>query len=928
MAIFTVTNGESTNLSVVKVTPVVQDCFTLYEYIVTTNNGDNITLNLTGNHFEAVYKRNGLDTSFNDNASFVYSNTLSVRFLLLNSGINNVFSSATIIITNTTTGFFYDNFVQRNNDGANCYNSLTVPTKTSQLLNDGQTGVNTYVENDEVILLTGNQSATGIKTFTSNILTRLSFVSDDDYWTLFNITTGNVDSLGLSRGINGPTGSLTALYSFNLSGTPTGSTDVVTKSYLDAEITAIGTVLTDASDITFDSYLTIGSTNVQDAIEELKDELDAAVIGSFTLDLIPTDSSTNGVESNGIFDALATKGNLNSTNTWTSLNLYNNGLTIGLTGLGLEFYNSGGTNIIDTNASGLVIRTDNLPTAWLFNVNGSLVGSGSSTIYSSKITVDNEAYSSGWNGSTEVPTKDAIYDKIETLGGSAISISGTPADNQLTVWTNATTVEGTSGLTYNGSNFQVTGDIGSTGTRITKGWFTNLEVTNTIIGSIDGNAATVTSIGNLTGDVTSVNRATTISAGAVDISMLSASGTANSSTFLRGDNTWATPAGSGDVSKVGTPVNNQLGIWTGDGTIEGDSNITWNGSVLNITGTIDASVNIISPLVTLFGTNPLRIVGNSTGDTNISTISFYESNNSIRKGYVGDASAANSDIYLGSDAGGVRLLTGGSSRYIVDSLGEHIFSGTTITSNISINVVGSTTENKFLQIGIGRSGNGNSFIDLVGDATYSDYGTRLIRNAGPNSTSDLIHRGTGALRVIALDAASVILSTNNTPRVQVTSSGGVQLSSITGSATDIMSISNIGDIGRLTYRTGTFTCTAQGSTSGTYIINSSDCRYNQIGTLVIFCLTLNLTGIAPLGTLQILPSGLPTIAGTNYIYSVRMAASSVGTSNGYSFIAVPSGGARWDIERQSALDSSNAEKVTNADFTSGSITFSGTYFTT
>ena len=41
----------------------------------------------------------------------------------------------------------------------------------------------------------------------------------------------------------------------------------------------------------------------------------------------------------------------------------------------------------------------------------------------------------------------------------------------------------------------------------------------------------------------------------------------------------------GNVSKVGTPVNNQIGVWTGDGTIEGDANLTWDGSTHSITGT-------------------------------------------------------------------------------------------------------------------------------------------------------------------------------------------------------------------------------------------------------------------------------------------------------------------------------------------------------
>jgi len=38
--------------------------------------------------------------------------------------------------------------------------------------------------------------------------------------------------------------------------------------------------------------------------------------------------------------------------------------------------------------------------------------------------------------------------------------------------------------------------------------------------------------------------------------------------------------GGGDVSKVGTPANNQIGVWTGDGTIEGTSDFTFDGSDL------------------------------------------------------------------------------------------------------------------------------------------------------------------------------------------------------------------------------------------------------------------------------------------------------------------------------------------------------------
>ena len=48
---------------------------------------------------------------------------------------------------------------------------------------------------------------------------------------------------------------------------------------------------------------------------------------------------------------------------------------------------------------------------------------------------------------------------------------------------------------------------------------------------------------------------------------------------------------SGGVTKVGTPVNDQIGVWTGDGTIEGEEDVTFDGNILAL-GAVGKDVGI------------------------------------------------------------------------------------------------------------------------------------------------------------------------------------------------------------------------------------------------------------------------------------------------------------------------------------------------
>jgi len=95
-------------------------------------------------------------------------------------------------------------------------------------------------------------------------------------------------------------------------------------------------------------------------------------------------------------------------------------------------------------------------------------------------------------------------------------------------------------------------------------------------------------------------------------------------TFLKSNGasaapTFAVPAGSGDVTKHGTPVDNQVGVWTDDGVIEGTTGLTYDGTTFGVTGSITSTEN-----VNIASGKKLNLEG-SAGDT------YFIYNNSTSK---------------------------------------------------------------------------------------------------------------------------------------------------------------------------------------------------------------------------------------------------------------------------------------------------------
>lgn len=94
------------------------------------------------------------------------------------------------------------------------------------------------------------------------------------------------------------------------------------------------------------------------------------------------------------------------------------------------------------------------------------------------------------------------------------------------------------------------------------------------------------------------------------------------------------------------------------------------------------------------------------------------------------------------------------------------------------------TGNLGIEVGSGRTGDGASFIDLIGDTTYTDFGLRVSRESGgANTVSRLSHRGTGGFEIIAQDAAPLRLYTTNLERMRISADGNVGIGNTSPSAT-------------------------------------------------------------------------------------------------------------------------------------------------
>lgn len=414
---------------------------------------------------------------------------------------------------------------------------------------------------------------------------------------------------------------------------------------------------------------------------------------------------------------------------------------------------------------------------------------------------------------------------VRTIGG--VSFDGTA---------NITVSSATAGFTVSGgdlaigaNNLTITGSIGSTGSRSLKGWFTDLQVTNAISGSITGNSATVTNgvyttdtatVTNtmLAGSITNaklVNSSITIGSTAISLgasnTTLAGLTSVTSTTFvgtltgnastattaatwttartlsISGDLTYTSPSfdGSGNVTAAGTlaTVNSNVGSF---GSATQASVITVNGK-----GLITAASNVtITPAVgsiTGLGANIATALANSDTTNQASTASAFVQRDANTNATANNFISAATNI---TAASGTTILTVSSARAIL------VTASGSATQTIQLPVASTLTVGTKFEVTVTSTSSGAITITSSGANTVTTF------LAAQNSTSYT------KTVIFTLNTAS---GTDQT--IWTTSDSGV-IANSTGTAMAVAFVSPADGVGGI-YRQSGLTFTSSSTTLST-----------------------------------------------------------------------------------------------------------------
>jgi len=271
------------------------------------------------------------------------------------------------------------------------------------------------------------------------------------------------------------------------------------------------------------------------------------------------------------------------------------------------------------------------------------------------------------------------------------------------------------------------------------------KLANSINTEIAANTAKVTNATH-TGDVTGAT-ALTIATDAVDIAMLSATGTADSTTFLRGDNSWVS-AGASNIDGLSDCLVENNSIWLGNDpsstTSSAGENVAVGTTALDAITTGDNNTAVgYQALTALEDGSANVVIGAYAGDAMTSAADCTAVGQSALSTNITSAS----NVAIGKNS--LEICTGASNSALGEASGAMISSGGHNTAigrqalgKDSVGVTGST--NTALGSGTGNdvtSGGNNTFLGYnAGDGNSPSGSVTTGSNQfclGDNSITDL-----------------------------------------------------------------------------------------------------------------------------------------------------------------------------------------------